>query len=86
MTSFKRCINKVVGTKTLTYIELQMLVSEIELIIHNQQIGIEYDDQEDVLTPNHLIFGHRLEISNGIGNMKLGENQRVEKKKTFIKN
>ena len=76
MTSFKRCIKKVVGTKTLTYIELHMLVSEIELILHNQQIRIEYDDdQEEVLTPNHLIFGHRLEISNGIGNVKLRENQ-----------
>ena len=62
--SVKRCIKKVVGVHTLTYIELQTLASEIELILNNRPIGDDYDDDvEEVLTPNHLIFGRMLSTS-----------------------
>ena len=41
------------------------LIFEIEVILYNHPIGVDYDDdQEDVLTPNHLIFGHTLAVSN----------------------
>ena len=63
--SVKRCIKKVVGTKRITYVELQTLINEIELILNNRPIGVDYeDDMEDVLTPNHLLFGRRLEGTN----------------------
>lgn len=59
--SVKRCIKKVVGIRTLTYIELQTLAAEIEMILNNRPIGADYDDDvEEVLTPNHLIFGRML--------------------------
>ena len=59
--SVKRCIKKVVGIRTLTYIELQTLAAEIELILNNRPIGADYDDDvEEVLTPNHLIVGRML--------------------------
>ena len=57
----KWCIKKVVRIRTLTYIELQMLAAEIELILNNCPIGADYnDDVEEVLTPNHLIVGRML--------------------------
>ena len=57
----KRYIRKVVGTRTITYIELQTLVQEIELILNNRPIDVDYDDdQEDILSPSHLIFGRQL--------------------------
>ena len=57
----KKCLKKTIGRKRLTFIELQTVIAEIELILNNRPIGIDYDDdQEDVLTPNHLIFGRKL--------------------------
>ena len=48
-----------------TYIELQTLVQEIELILNNHPIDVDYDDdQEDILSPNHMIFGHQLPTTN----------------------
>ena len=53
----KKYIKKVVGTRTITYIELQTLIKEIELILNNCLIDVDYDDdQEDILSPSHLIF------------------------------
>ena len=61
----KRYIKKVVGVRTITYIELQALVQEIELILNNRPIDVDYDDdQEDILPPNHLIFGYQLPTTN----------------------
>ena len=60
----QKCIKKVVGTRT-TYIELQTLVQEIELILNNRPMDVDYDDdQEDILSPNHLIFGRQLPTTN----------------------
>ena len=60
----KRCIKKVVGNRTITYIELQTLVQDIELILNNRPIDVHYDDQEDILSPSHLIFGRQLPTTN----------------------
>ena len=63
--SVKRCLKKVVGRKKLSFVELQTLILEIEFILNNRPIGVDYDDdQEEVLTPNHLVFGRRLESIN----------------------
>ena len=60
----QKCIKKVVGTRT-TYIELQTLVQEIELILNNRPMDVDYDDdQEDILSPNHFIFGRQLPTTN----------------------
>ena len=82
--SVKRCIKKVVGSKKLTYVELQTLTSEVELILNNRPIGADYDDdQEEVLTPNHLVFGRRLESVNDIGEVEVTDAGASNKK--FIK-
>ena len=61
----KKYIKKVVGTRTITYIELQTLIKEIELILNNCLIDVDYDDdQEDILSPSHLIFGRQLSTTN----------------------
>ena len=62
----KRCIKKVFGKKIITYAELQTLVNEVELILNNRPIGVDYDDLEDVLTPNDLMFGRCLETCNDV--------------------
>ena len=55
----------VVGVRRISYIELQTLVMEIEAILNNRPLCQDYDSEiEDVLTPNHLIYGRRLENIN----------------------
>ena len=52
--SVKRCIKKVVGVRTLSYVELQTIVAEVENILNNRPIDADYeDDFEDIITPNH---------------------------------
>ena len=49
--SNKLCIKKVVSTTRIMYVELQT-INEIEMILNNRPIGMDYeDDMEDVLTP-----------------------------------
>ena len=44
---------------------MQTLVQEIQLILNNRPIDVDYDDdQEDILSPSHLIFGRQLPTSN----------------------
>lgn len=54
----KRCIKKAVGKSIVNFVELQTLINEIKLILNNRPICDDYDDDcEDVLTPNHLLYG-----------------------------
>ena len=65
MALVKSCMKKVIGVKRLTFVELQTLILEIEVILNNRPLCADYDDDiEDVLTPNHMVFGKRLELSN----------------------
>ncbi|XP_057299338.1 uncharacterized protein LOC130629963 [Hydractinia symbiolongicarpus] len=49
----------------VNFVELQTLINEIELILNNRPICDKYDDDcEDVLTPNHLLYGRRMECSS----------------------
>ena len=86
--SVKRCMKKVIGVKKLTLVELQTLISEIELILNNRPIGVDYDDdQEDVLTPNHFVFGRRLEATNIVGDVNISRdnsNSKLVKRKKLI--
>ena len=86
MASVKQCIKKVVGIQTLTYIELQTLAAEIELILNNRPIGADYnDDVEEVLTPNHLIVGRMLLTTGGQEIISSGdESRRLTKRKRSL--
>ena len=60
----KRCLKRTIGRKQLNYIELQTVILEIEVILNNRPLCSDYDDDTtDVLTPNHLVFGRRLETT-----------------------
>ena len=43
---------------------MQTLVQEIDLILNNRPIDVGYDDQEDILSPSHLISGRQLPTTN----------------------
>ena len=41
--------------------ELQVLLYEIKLVLNSKPLGFVYDkDLEEILTPNHLLFGRKL--------------------------
>ena len=69
--SVKRCLKKVLGKKTLTFVELQTIVTEVEAVLNNRPIAVDYHDKDKVITPNHLLFGRRLpsvkELTGGMG-------------------
>ena len=45
--------------------ELQVLLYEIELVLNSRPLGFVYDnDLEEILTPHHLLFGHKLYTCN----------------------
>ena len=59
----KRCLKKVILNAKLTYEELLTALYEIEAILSNRPLTFTYETPGDqVLTPNHLIFGRRLNL------------------------
>ena len=51
--------------RPITYVELQTVINEVESILNNTPICADYDDDlDEILTPNHLVFGRRLETNN----------------------
>ena len=57
----KRCLRKVIGRHTLTYDELQTLITEVEATLNSRPLSyVSPDDLEEPLTPSHLITGHRI--------------------------
>ena len=59
--SFKRCVRKTVGSRSLTLDELNTLVIEIEAVLNSRPLAyLSEEDTEEFLTPSHLITGHRI--------------------------
>eukprot|EP00794_Sanderia_malayensis_P016738 gene16738-biopygen14130 len=75
--SVKRCARKVLGNAKLTFDELNTVLSEIENTLNSRPLTYSYDEIEgQVLTPSHLMFGHRLStLSEGI---EIGESDDEE--------
>ena len=45
--------------------ELQTVLSQIELILNSRPLGVLLDDElEQILTPNNLLFGQKLNLVN----------------------
>ena len=78
--SVKRPLRKVLGNSSLRYNELLTVLMEIESLINNRPLTYVYDEMEEPLTPNHLIFGRRL---NSIAE-KSEEPIEVTKRATYI--
>ena len=61
----KKCLKKTIGMHQINYIELQTLILEVEVILNNRPICSDYDDDiSEVLSPNRLLFGRRLDMVN----------------------
>ena len=61
--SVKLPLRKVIGKASLSYDELQTILTEIETIVNSRPITYVYDDEESLsyaLTPCHLIYGRRI--------------------------
>ena len=68
-------MKKVLGRTTLDFYQLQTVIQEIELILNSRPLGVMYDnDMEQILTPNHLLFGRKLNLENVRSDFNL-ENQ-----------
>ena len=63
--SVKRCIKKTIAKSKLSYEELQTVLLEIELVLNSRPLcSLFDDDQVEVITPNHLLFGRKLDTIN----------------------
>ena len=59
--STKRCLKKILWNAKLSYEEVLTILLEIELVLNNRPLTFTYEEPGDeVLTPNHLLFGRRL--------------------------
>ena len=72
----KRCLKKNIGKSKLSYDELQTVFLEIENVLNSIPLCYLYDDdQEDIVTPNHLLYGRKLNVnsinSDGGGNFNI---------------
>ena len=53
------------GRTTLDFYQLQTVIQEIELILNSRPLGVLYDDDMgQILTPNHLLSGRKLNLEN----------------------
>ena len=61
--SAKDLLKKSLRNSKLTFEEMQTILCEIELILNNRQLSYGTPTEfEACLTPNHLLFGHNLNI------------------------
>ena len=59
--STKRCLKKTLQNSRLTYEQVLTILSEIQVQINNRPLTFLYEEPGDeVLTPNHLLFGRKL--------------------------
>ncbi len=58
--SVKRCLKKVLRTAQLAYEELLTLLIQIEGIMNSRSLTYLYEDNDQPLTPSHLVLGRRL--------------------------
>ena len=57
----KNCLKKTLGKAKLDFNELLIILHEIELILNSKPLTYVTDDVvDDVLTPNHVLFGRSL--------------------------
>ena len=79
--SIKRCIKKPLNVLKKDYEALLTILVEIQRITNNHLFTYNYNDVDsEPLTPNHLIFGRRLDINYFNENSTLVEmNQFIER-------
>ena len=59
--STKRCLKKIIGQAKLSCDELLTALTEVEMVINSRPLSyVSTDDQEEPLTPSHLLVGRHL--------------------------
>ena len=59
----------------LRYVELEVILKKTQAILNNRPLSYQGEEfEEETLTPNHLIFGHRLPQMPGLPEDLLDEN------------
>jgi len=74
--SVKRCLKKVLGNARISLDELNTVLAEVECILNSRPLSYMSDEADgEVLTPSHLLVGHRLlTLPTGVEtNLKLDE-------------
>eukprot|EP00112_Aurelia_sp_Birch-Aquarium-sp1_P015837 Seg3537.1 transcript_id=Seg3537.1/GoldUCD/mRNA.D3Y31 product="hypothetical protein" protein_id=Seg3537.1/GoldUCD/D3Y31 len=57
----KTILKKTLGKASLSYFEMEVVLKKTQGILNNRPLFYQGEElEEEVLTPNHLIFGHRL--------------------------
>ena len=66
--SVKRCLKEILNNLRLDYEYMLTLLAQIQVVINNRPLTFMYDEPgEEVLTPNHLLFGRKINLeSNGL--------------------
>ena len=81
--SVKRCLRKVLGNARLTSEELHTVIVEIECTLNSRPLTYQYETEE-VLTPSHLLYGHRLspfalQMSLDIHNSEINDSKLIKR-------
>ena len=88
------CLKKLIGNERLLFTKLSTDLFEIENVLNNQPLRFMYDDNvSEVLTPNSLLYGRKLEfvkkhVDEGYFEVAEGNKFVAEKKlqcKRFVK-
>ena len=58
--SVKRCLRKVLRNARLTYKELLTLLIRVEGVLNSRPLTYVYPEQDEPLTPSHLVLGKRI--------------------------
>ena len=83
----KRYLKKVLRRTTLDFCQLQTVIREIKFILHSRPLGVLYDDDmEQILTPNHLLFGRKLNLENVRSDFNLENKVELKKYVNHINN
>ena len=76
--SVKRCLHKTIGRGRLTLDELQMAVTEVEMIVNSRPLSyLSTESIQEPITPSHLLTGRRvMSLPDGPYNNELHEDNR----------
>ena len=70
----KRCLRKILGRSRINYNETLTILKEIQNVLNNRPITfLDTDDVIDPLTPNKLVYGRSIDMSNN----KAGDNSDI---------